>query len=115
MDTHSSASLRAETPHETETTQFIISDALRARARSDINDSSSREKIEALVEIICGAGDAPAAALFVLMGILQNSTEPDALAHTAKHIAFTHCGERNVYGMVDAQLALVEGELLGEL
>jgi hypothetical protein len=46
------------------------------------------------------------------MGTLQNSTEPEALANAAKHVAFTHCGERNVYGIVDAQLALVEGELL---
>lgn len=162
MSTHVSAIALEETPHETETTQITISNALRRRAQSVINDRSidpqwrnivryaleindpllpdlvrratqgeriiettdfsetlepnedhsTREKIETLVEIICGAGDEPAAALFVLMGILQNSTEPDALAHTAKHIAFKHCGERNVYGMVDAQLAVVEGELL---
>lgn len=75
-------------------------------------DHSSREKIEALVEIICGAGDEPAAALLVLMGTLQNSTEPEALANAAKHFAFTLCGERNVYGMVDAQIPVVEAELL---
>jgi len=99
MANHSSASVRVETPHEIETTQIPI------------EDHSTREKIERLVEIICGSGDEPAAALFVLMGVLQHSTECDALAHTAKHIAFTHCGERNVYGMVDAHLAVVEGEL----
>jgi hypothetical protein len=54
-----------------------------------------------------------AGALFVLMGTIQDSTEPEALAHAAKHFAFTHCGELNLYGMVDAQLAVVEGELLG--
>jgi hypothetical protein len=75
-------------------------------------DNSSREKIEALAEIICGAGDAPAAALFVLMGTIQDSTEPEALANAAKHFAFTRCGERNVYGIVDAQIAVVEDELL---
>jgi len=75
-------------------------------------DVSDREKIEALAEIICGAGDKAAGALFVLMGTLQNSTEPEALAHAAKHFAFTRCGELNLYGMVDAQLAVVEGELL---
>jgi len=162
MDTHSSASVRVETPHETETTQITISNALRRRAQSVVDDRSidqqwrniiryaleindpllpdlvrratqgeriiettdfaetfepkedhsTREKIEKLVEIICGAGDEPAAALFVLMGVLQHSAESDALAHTAKHIAFTHCADRNVYGMVDAQLAVVEGELL---
>jgi hypothetical protein len=39
MVTHSSASVRVETPHETETTQITISDALRRRAQSVINDS----------------------------------------------------------------------------
>ena len=161
MVNHSSASVRVEKPHATETTQITISDALRRRAQAAIHDRSidpqwrniiryaleindpllpdlvrradagetiigttdfpetletnedhsTREKIEALTMIICGAGDEPAAALFVLMGTLQNSTEPEALANTAKHFAFTHCGERNLYGMVDAQLAVVEGEL----
>jgi hypothetical protein len=73
---------------------------------------SSRENIEALAEIICGAGDQSAAALFVLMGMLANSTEPKALANTVKHFAFTRYGELNLYGMVDAQIAVLEGELL---
>jgi hypothetical protein len=72
----------------------------------------SREKIEALAEIICGAGEESAAALFVLMGTLQNSADPAALANTAKHFAFTRCGELNLYGMVDAQIAVVGRELL---
>ena len=65
-----------------------------------------------MVEIICESGDEPAAALFVLMGMLQNSTEPEALVNALKHLTFTHCGERNVYGLVDAQLPVIEGELL---
>src|SRR5574338_127766 len=117
METHSSASVRVETPHETETNQITISDPLRRRAQSVINDTSidprwrniirhalgiddplladfvrrakagetiidtidysatsvtnedhsSREKIDALAEIICAAGNESAAALFVLM------------------------------------------------
>ena len=74
-------------------------------------DDSGREKIEALAEIICRGGEEVAAALFVLMGALQNSTEPKALAHVAKHLAFTRCGEFNVYGIVDSQLAVLEREL----
>ena len=74
-------------------------------------DESSEEKIEALAKIICRAGDEPAAALFVLMGTLEHSTQPKMLANTAKHIAFTRCGESNLYGIVDAQIAVVEGEL----
>lgn len=78
-------------------------------------DHSTEEKIEALAEIICRAGDEPetkSAALLVLMGTLEDSTHPKVLANTAKHFAFTRCGEFNLYGMVDAQIALVEGELL---
>ena len=41
--------------------------------------------------------------------------DPKTLAHVAKHFAFTRCGELNVYGMVDAQIAVVEGELLANM
>ena len=162
MNTHSSATALSETPHETETIQITISDALKRRAQAVINDrlidpqwrtiihyaleindpwlpdlvrraeagenivdtfesleisetneaDSSARKIEALAEIICRAGDESAAALFVLMGTLQNSTHPEALANTAKHFAFTRCSEVNLYGIVDAQLAVIEAELL---
>ena len=71
-------------------------------------------KIEALAEIICRADESAAAALFVLMGTLENSTHPKLLANAAKHFAFTRCAELNLYGMVDAQLPLVEGELLAD-
>ena len=74
-------------------------------------ENDSREKIEALAEIICAGGEEAAAALLVLMGKLQNSTDPKALAHTVKHFAFTRCGELNVNGMVDAQIEVVESEL----
>ena len=75
-------------------------------------DDSSEEKINALAEIICRPGDQSAAALFVLMGTLENSAHPKLLANTAKHFAFSRCGEANLFGMVDAQVAVVEGELL---
>ncbi len=164
LNTHSSATALSETPHETETIQITISDALRRRAEAVINGSSidpqwrnivryaleindpllpdlvrradageqiidttvfsstsedndddaNEEKIGALAEIICRAGDEAAAALFVLMGTLENSAHPKLLANTAKHFAFTRCAELNLYGMVDAQLPLVEGELLAD-
>src|SRR5215210_2148721 len=145
MTNLSSARLREEIPH--------ISDALKRRAQSIINDKSidaqtrviirygleindpwlpelvrcvdagesiienlyvhsSEEKIEALTNLICRAGDEPSAALLVLLSTLENSTHPKALANTAKHLAFTRCAELNLYGMVDAQIALLEGELL---
>ncbi|HEX5875276.1 MAG TPA: hypothetical protein VFY60_11570 [Pyrinomonadaceae bacterium] len=52
-------------------------------------DDSRDDKIEALAEIICRGGDESAGALFVLMGTIQNSTHPEALANTVKHFAFT--------------------------
>ena len=79
------------------------------------DDDNNEEKIEALTEIICRAGDEPetkAAALLVLMATVENSPHPKALANTVKHLAFTRCGELNVYGMIDAQIAVAEGELL---
>ena len=45
------------------------------------------------------------------MATVENSSHPKALANTAKHLAFTRCGELNLYGMVDAQIAVAEGEL----
>src|SRR6185369_2028146 len=66
MSTHGSATAQEETPHVNE-------------------NNSIEEKIEALAEIICGGGDESAAALFVLMGTMQNSDEPEVLANTVKH------------------------------
>ena len=89
-----------------------IGDNLYVAQCSD--DRSSEEKIETLAAIICRAGDEPAtksAALLVLMAMLENSTHPKVLANTAKHLAFTRCGELNSHGMVDAQIAVLEGEL----
>jgi len=34
------------------------------------------------------------------------------LSNTAKHLAFTCCGELNLCGMVDAQVAVIEAELI---
>jgi len=80
-------------------------------------DEVSEEKIETLAEMICRAGDEPAtksAALVVLMAAIENAAHPKALANTAKHLAFTRCGELNFGGMVEAQIQLLESELLRE-
>ena len=80
-------------------------------------EDSSEERVEALAEIICRAGDEPeskSAALFVLMGAIEHSNDPKLLANSAKHFAFSRCGEFNLYGMVDAQIAVIEGELLAD-
>ena len=76
------------------------------------NDDSDEEKIEALAGLICRNCDESAAALFVLMGALENSKRPKLLANSAKHFAFARCAELNLYGMVDAQIPVVESELL---
>ena len=78
-------------------------------------DDSHEARIDALTELICRAGDEPgtkAAALLLLMATVENSAHPKALANTVKHLAFTHCGELNLFGMVDTQIAAVEAELL---
>ena len=98
MAQNSSATLREQTPHNPIT-----------ETRHD--DHLSAEKIEALAEIICGTSDQSAAALLVLMGTLQTATDPKVLANTVKHFAFTRCGELNLYGMVDAQIAALASEL----
>ena len=164
MTRHSSAQVREETPHATNSiTNNTISDAVRRRAHSLINDRtidanervwiryaletndaaglselvrradagepiiddshllevseelSIDEKLDRLGEIICQAGDQPetrAAALLVLMSTLENSTDSKLLVNHVKHLAFTRCGELNCYGMVDAQIATIESELL---
>ena len=75
-------------------------------------DDANKEKIGPLAELICGGGEESAAALLVLMATLENSTQPKALANAVKHLAFTRCGELNACGMVDAQIAVLESELL---
>jgi len=79
------------------------------------DEISIEEKLERLAAMICQVGSLPetkSAALLVLMSTLENSTEPKVLANLVKHIAFTRCGELNCFGMVDAQIAAIESELL---
>lgn len=75
-------------------------------------DLSSEDKVSALSDIICNASDNAAAALFVLMGTLEHSSDPKVLANTAKHFAFARCADLNLYGIVDTQLDVIEDELL---
>jgi hypothetical protein len=90
-----------------------IVDTFESMHTSDTDDEDAIEmKIEKLSEIICRTGDETSAAFFVLMGTLANSTHPRELANIAKHLAFNRCVELNLYGMVDAQLAVIEDELL---
>jgi hypothetical protein len=113
MASHSSATAREPHVNRTTRTATIMSALVRrAQAVETSEGDPSGDKIEALAEIICSAGDESAGALFVLMGMVQNSTHPEVLANTVKHFAFTRCGELNLFGMVDAQIAVVEGELL---
>ena len=48
------------------------------------------------------------------MGTLEDSRDPKLLANTVKHFALSRCSELNLFGIVDVQLALVEGELLAD-
>ena len=90
----------------------VIDDSYRLDANDEI---STEEKVERLAAMICQAGgqlETRSAALLVLMSTLENSTEPKVLANHVKHLAFTRCGELNCFGMVDAQIAAIELELL---
>jgi hypothetical protein len=78
---------------------------------------TSEEKIAALAEMICRAGDeagTKSAALLVLMSMLEKASHPKALANLAKHFAFTRCGELNLDGMVEVQVGVFERELLAD-
>ena len=78
---------------------------------------TDEEKIEALAELVCRAGDeagTKSAALLVLMSTLENASHPKALANLAKHLAFTRCSELNFNGMIEAQIAVFESELLAD-
>ena len=71
-------------------------------------------KIEALAEMICRGGDEPdtkSAALLVLMAAVEGSENPKLFANAAKHLAFCHCAERNLCGMVDAEIRVLDAEL----
>ena len=80
----------------------------------NLHVTSDDEKIQTLVALICRAGDEPqtkSGALLVLMATVEKSTHPKALANTAKHFAFTQCGELNLNSMVDAQIEALEVDL----
>ena len=90
----------------------VIDESCMLEANDEI---STEEKLERLAAMICQAGgqlETRSAALLVLMSTLENSTEPKVLANHVKHIAFTRCGELDCFGMVDAQIAAIESELL---
>jgi hypothetical protein len=95
-----------------------VIDGIRVEeATETYDDDCDEEKIEMLTEMICRVGDEPetrAAALLVLMATLENSAHPKALANVVKHLAFTRCGEFNLYGMIDAQIPVVEDKLLAQ-
>jgi hypothetical protein len=101
---------------EPETNEVVASkhdySSKQTHSAEDVVFMNEEEKIETLAAMICRASDQSAAALLVLMGTFENSKHPKALANTVKHFAFTRCGELNLYGIVDAQMAVVEGELL---
>ena len=102
----------AELVRRADAGETVIDSLNSPQTPAGTGDDSNKEKIEALTETICGAGEESAAALLVLMATFEKSTDPKALANTTKHLAFTRCGELNLYGMVEAQIALLEGELL---
>jgi hypothetical protein len=82
-------------------------------AEDEPENDSTEQRVEALAEMICQSDDAGirSAALLVLLAALETADDSKSLAKTAKHYAFTRCGELNVYGMVDIQITMLEREL----
>jgi hypothetical protein len=78
-------------------------------------DEAIDAKVDELTSLICRPGNEPdikSAALLILMSTLEHSPHPKYLAGAAKHLAFLHCCELNLYGVVDSQIADVERRLL---
>ena len=98
---------RADTGDDIEQLDF-------SQAPENDEDNSSNAKIEACVELICGASSKASVALLVLMATFEKASHPKALANIAKHLVFNCCAEANVNGMVDAHIAQLESELLRE-
>ena len=49
--------------------------------------------------------------MLVLRAMLERSPEAKALKNITKHIAFNHCAELNLCGMVEAETGVLEAEL----
>ena len=102
----------AELVSRAEAGEDIVETFESLRTPFPIENESSLRKVEALAEIISRSGDEPTAALFLLMETLESSPGPKVFTNRAKHVAFSHCGELQVYVIVDAQIAELESELL---
>jgi hypothetical protein len=91
----------------------IFAEDFSLRASSE--DQEIDERLEALTDLICRPGNEPdtkSGALLLLMSTLENSSQPKSLATTAKYLAFMHCCEFSVGGIVDTQVAFAERQLL---
>lgn len=69
--------------------------------------ASSEEKIDTLTDLICRAGDEPSAALLVLLSTSKSPGIRKPSQTQLSTLPFTRCGELNLYGMVDAQIAVL--------
>ena len=81
-------------------------------------DHSGEDKIEASTEILCRPEDeleTKSAALLVLMATLENSTHRRHSRTRRNILPLLACGELNLHGMVDSQIAVLEGELLASV
>jgi hypothetical protein len=74
-------------------------------------EETSEEELNALTEIICRAGSDSSAALLVLMATLEESKHPRLIANAAKHVAFTRCGDLNLYRIVGIHIAQIDDEM----
>jgi hypothetical protein len=109
--------LLAELVRRVDAGESLVDASFSEMPVTSFEDDLSEAKIEALTELICRAGDEPeikSAALLVLMATLENAAHPKVLANTAKHLALTRCGELNLCGIVDAQVSVIEAEVIAD-
>jgi hypothetical protein len=104
----------AELVRRAETGESVVGN-LSVVETTQTNEDEIEKKVDALAKMICRTGDEAkikSAALLVLMSTIEEAMFPKALANVAKHLAFTPCGELNVYRMIDAPMAMLESELM---
>ncbi|HEY6803208.1 MAG TPA: hypothetical protein VI306_06480 [Pyrinomonadaceae bacterium] len=77
-----------------------------------LDEEEIDDKLRKLVSMICRAGNEPdikSAALLTLLATLWYA--PD-FVNTAKQLAFLHCCEFDLYGVVSRQIEMIEQELM---
>ncbi|HEY6804344.1 MAG TPA: hypothetical protein VI306_12270 [Pyrinomonadaceae bacterium] len=69
-------------------------------------------KLKKLISLICRAGNEPDIKSAALLSLLATLWYAPDFVNTAKHLAFLHCCEVDLYGVVDRQIEMIEQALM---